>query len=126
MVPYKVVQSGDHVAGFLAQGKENTPPQISALILQKVEEGSGRLSWRESQRKRSLLCPLISMTPQRQATKDAGQIAGPRSEAHHQRAQLQPRWPTGSTRARTKTIAVYDFGGGTFDISILEVGEGRD
>ena len=121
MVPYKVVQSGDHVA-VLAQGKEYTPPQISALILQKLKKAAEDYLG-EKVTEAVITVPAYFNDAQRQATKDAGQIAG----LEVKRIINEPTAAAlayGLDKGKDETIAVYDFGGGTFDISMLEVGEG--
>jgi len=121
MVPYKVVQSGDHVA-VLAQGKEYTPPQISAMILQKLKKAAEDYLG-EKVTEAVITVPAYFNDAQRQATKDAGQIAG----LDVKRIINEPTAAAlayGLDKKKDETIAVYDFGGGTFDISILEVGEG--
>jgi molecular chaperone DnaK len=121
MVPYKVVRQGDHVA-VLAQGKEYTPPQISALILQKLKKAAEDYLG-EKVTEAVITVPAYFNDAQRQATKDAGQIAG----LEVKRIINEPTAAAlayGLDRGKDETIAVYDFGGGTFDISILEVGEG--
>jgi molecular chaperone DnaK len=121
MVPYKVVQSGDHVA-VLAQGKEHTPPQISALILQKLKKAAEDYLG-EKVTEAVITVPAYFNDAQRQATKDAGQIAG----LEVKRIINEPTAAAlayGLDKSKDETIAVYDFGGGTFDISVLEVGEG--
>src|SRR5271165_3424553 len=121
MVPYKVVQSGDHVA-VLAQGKEYTPPQISALILQKLKKAAEDYLG-EKVTEAVITVPAYFNDAQRQATKDAGRIAG----LEVKRIINEPTAAAlayGLDKGKDETIAVYDFGGGTFDISILEVGEG--
>jgi molecular chaperone DnaK len=121
MVPYKVVQSGDHVA-VEAQGKEYTPPQISALILQKLKKAAEDYLG-EKVTEAVITVPAYFNDAQRQATKDAGQIAG----LEVKRIINEPTAAAlayGLDKGKDETIAVYDFGGGTFDISILEVGEG--
>src|SRR5438045_3705943 len=121
MVPYKVVQSGDHVA-VLAQGKEHTPPQISALILQKLKKAAEDYLG-EKVTEAVITVPAYFNDAQRQANKDAGQIAG----LEVTRIINEPTAAAlayGLDKKKDETIAVYDFGGGTFDISILEVGEG--
>src|ERR1700720_2673961 len=121
MVPYKVVKSGDHVA-VLAQGKEHTPPQISALILQKLKKAAEDYLG-EKVTEAVITVPAYFNDAQRQATKDAGQIAG----LDVKRIINEPTAAAlayGLDKTKDETIAVYDFGGGTFDISILEVGEG--
>ena len=121
MVPYKVVQSGDHVA-VLAQGKEYTPAQISAMILQKLKKAAEDYLG-ESVTEAVITVPAYFNDAQRQATKDAGKIAG----LDVKRIINEPTAAAlayGLDKKKEETIAVYDFGGGTFDISILEVGEG--
>jgi len=121
MVPYKVVQSGDHVA-VIAQGKEYTPPQISAFILQKLKKAAEDYLG-ETVTDAVITVPAYFNDAQRQATKDAGQIAG----LTVKRIINEPTAAAlayGLDKKKDETIAVYDFGGGTFDISILEVGEG--
>src|SRR5438046_1440709 len=121
MVPYKVVQAGDHVA-VIAQGKQYTPPEISAMILQKLKKAAEDYLG-------TTVTEAVNTTPayfndaQRQATKDAGRIAG----LDVKRIVNEPTAAAlayGLDKKKDETIAVYDFGGGTFDISILEVGEG--
>ena len=121
MVPYKVVQAGDHVA-VVAQGQEFTPPQISALILQKLKKAAEDYLG-EKVTDAVITVPAYFNDAQRQATKDAGQIAG----LEVKRIINEPTAAAlayGLDKKKDETIAVYDFGGGTFDISILEVGEG--
>ncbi len=121
MVPYKVVQQGDHVA-ILAQGKEYTPPQISAMILQKLKKAAEDYLG-QSVTEAVITVPAYFNDAQRQATKDAGKIAG----LDVKRIVNEPTAAAlayGLDKKKDETIAVYDFGGGTFDISILEVGEG--
>ena len=121
MVPFKVVQSGDHVA-VLAQGKEYTPPQVSAMILQKLKKAAEDYLG-EKVTEAVITVPAYFNDAQRQATKDAGKIAG----LEVKRIINEPTAAAlayGLDKKKDETIAVYDFGGGTFDISILEVGEG--
>jgi molecular chaperone DnaK len=121
MVPYKVKQSGDHVA-VLAQGQEFTPPQISAMILQKLKKAAEDYLG-EPITEAVITVPAYFNDAQRQATKDAGKIAG----LDVKRIINEPTAAAlayGLDKKKDETIAVYDFGGGTFDISILEVGEG--
>jgi molecular chaperone DnaK len=121
MVPYKVVQQGDHVA-VEAQGKLYTPPEISALILQKLKKAAeDHLGATVTEA--VITVPAYFNDAQRQATKDAGKIAG----LDVKRIVNEPTAAAlayGLDKKKDETIAVYDFGGGTFDISILEVGEG--
>ncbi len=121
MVPYKVVAQGDHVA-VLAQGKEYTPPEVSAMILQKLKK-SAEAYLGETVTEAVITVPAYFNDAQRQATKDAGKIAG----LEVKRIVNEPTAAAlayGLDKKKDETIAVYDFGGGTFDISILEVGEG--
>jgi molecular chaperone DnaK len=121
MVPYKVVQQGDHVA-VEAQGKLYTPPEVSALILQKLKKAAeDHLGGPVTEA--VITVPAYFNDAQRQATKDAGKIAG----LDVKRIVNEPTAAAlayGLDKKKDETIAVYDFGGGTFDISILEVGEG--
>jgi molecular chaperone DnaK len=121
MVPYKVEREGDHVV-IVAQGKKYTPPEISAMILQKLKKAAeDYLGEKVSQV--VITVPAYFNDAQRQATKDAGQIAGLSVE----RIINEPTAAAlayGLDKKRDETIAVYDFGGGTFDISILQVGDG--
>jgi molecular chaperone DnaK len=121
MVPYKVIKSGDHVA-VIAQGKEHTPPQIAAMILQKLKKAAEDYLG-QSVTDAVITVPAYFNDAQRQATKDAGRIAG----LDVKRIVNEPTAAAlayGLDKQKDETIAVYDFGGGTFDISILEVGEG--
>ncbi|HKQ86111.1 MAG TPA: molecular chaperone DnaK [Candidatus Acidoferrales bacterium] len=121
MVPYKVVKQGDHVA-VVAQGKEFTPPEISAMILQKLKTAAEDFLG-EKVTDAVITVPAYFNDAQRQATKDAGKIAG----LDVKRIINEPTAAAlayGLDKKKEETIAVYDFGGGTFDISILEVGEG--
>ncbi len=121
MVPYKVVRQGDNVA-IVAQGKEYTPPQVSGMILQKLKKAAEDYLG-EKVTEAVITVPAYFNDAQRQATKDAGQIAG----LDVKRIINEPTAAAlayGLDKSKDETIAVYDFGGGTFDISILEVGEG--
>ncbi len=121
MVPYKVVQQGDHVA-VEAQGKQYTPPEVSAMILQKLKKAAEDYLG-STVTEAVITVPAYFNDAQRQATKDAGRIAG----LDVKRIVNEPTAAAlayGLDKKKDETIAVYDFGGGTFDISILEVGEG--
>jgi molecular chaperone DnaK len=121
MVPYKVVAKGDNV-GITAQGKEYTAPEVSAMILQKLKKAAEDYLG-TSVTEAVITVPAYFNDAQRQATKDAGRIAG----LDVKRIVNEPTAAAlayGLDKKKDETIAVYDFGGGTFDISILEVGEG--
>jgi molecular chaperone DnaK len=121
MVPYKVEAEGDHVV-IVAQGKKYTPPEISAMILQKLKK-SAEDNLGEKINDAVITVPAYFNDAQRQATKDAGKIAG----LDVKRIINEPTAAAlayGLDKKKDETIAVYDFGGGTFDISILRVGEG--
>ncbi len=121
MVPFKVVQDGDHIA-VEAQGKKYTPPEISAMILQKLKKAAEDYLG-QSVTEAVITVPAYFNDAQRQATKDAGRIAG----LDVKRIVNEPTAAAlayGLDKKKDETIAVYDFGGGTFDVSVLEVGEG--
>jgi molecular chaperone DnaK len=121
MVPYKVVAKGDNVA-VMAQGKEYTAPEISAMILQKLKKAAEDYLG-QSVTEAVITVPAYFNDAQRQATKDAGKIAG----LDVKRIVNEPTAAAlayGLDKKKDETIAVYDFGGGTFDVSILEVGDG--
>ncbi len=121
MVPYKVSASGDDVV-IQAEGKDFTPQEISAMILQKLKQAAeDHLGTTVD--KAVITVPAYFNDAQRQATKDAGKIAGLEVE----RLVNEPTAAAlayGLDKEGDRTIAVYDFGGGTFDISILEISEG--
>jgi molecular chaperone DnaK len=121
MVPYKVERDGDNVA-IVAQGKKYSPPEISAMILQKLKKAAEDYLG-EKVTEAVITVPAYFNDAQRQATKDAGKIAG----LDVKRIINEPTAAAlayGLDKGKDETIAVYDFGGGTFDISVLEVGEG--
>jgi molecular chaperone DnaK len=121
MVPYKVVAKGDNVA-VLAQGKEYTAPEVSAMILQKLKKAAEDYLG-TTVTEAVITVPAYFNDAQRQATKDAGKIAG----LDVKRIVNEPTAAAlayGLDKKKDETIAVYDFGGGTFDVSILEVGDG--
>jgi len=122
LVPYKVVMGEHGDARVEIQGKKYSPPEISAMILTKLKEAAEAYLG-EKVTKAVITVPAYFNDAQRQATKDAGQIAG----LEVMRIINEPTAAAlayGLDKKKDETIAVYDFGGGTFDISILEVGDG--
>src|SRR5437763_8844323 len=121
MVPYQVVRSSNGDARVMANGKEYPPPEISAMILQKLKQAAEEYLG-QPVTEAVITVPAYFNDAQRQATKDAGQIAG----LEVMRIVNEPTAAAlayGLDKKKDEMIAVYDFGGGTFDISILEVGE---
>jgi molecular chaperone DnaK len=122
MVPYKVVEAQNGDARVEVRGKLHSPPEISAMILQKLKQAAEDYLG-EKVTKAVITVPAYFNDAQRQATKDAGKIAG----LDVLRIVNEPTAAAlayGLDKKKDETIAVYDFGGGTFDISVLEVGEG--
>src|SRR5213595_2332882 len=122
MVPYQVVRASNGDARVNALGKEYSPPEISAMILQKLKQAAEEYLG-QPVTKAVITVPAYFNDAQREATKDAGQIAG----LEVMRIVNEPTAAAlayGLDKKKDETIAVYDFGGGTFDVSILEVGEG--
>ncbi len=122
LVPYKVVAGDSSDARVECLGKKYSPPEISAMILGKLKEAAEAYLG-EKVTKAVITVPAYFNDAQRQATKDAGKIAG----LEVMRIINEPTAAAlayGLDRKKNETIAVYDFGGGTFDISILEVGDG--
>src|ERR671918_84712 len=122
MVPYRVVRASNGDVRISAADKEYSPPEISAMILQKLKQAAEEYLG-QPVTKAVITVPAYFNDAQRQATKDAGQIAG----LEVSRIVNEPTAAAlayGLDKKKDETIAVYDFGGGTFDISILEVGEG--
>jgi molecular chaperone DnaK len=122
MVPYEVVRAPNGDVRVKAGGQELAPPQISAMILQKLKQAAEDYLG-QSVTKAVITVPAYFNDAQRQATKEAGSIAG----LEVMRIVNEPTAAAlayGLDKKKDETIAVYDFGGGTFDISILEVGEG--
>jgi molecular chaperone DnaK len=122
MVPYQVVRASNNDARVSANGKEYSPPEISAMVLQKLKQAAEEYLGQPVS-KAVITVPAYFNDAQRQATKDAGHIAG----LEVMRIVNEPTAAAlayGLDKKKDETIAVYDFGGGTFDISILEVGEG--
>ena len=122
MVPYKVVRGDNGDARVEINGKKMSPPEISAMILGKLKEAAEAYLG-EKVTQAVITVPAYFNDAQRQATKDAGKIAG----LDVLRIINEPTAAAlayGLDKKKNETIAVYDFGGGTFDISILEVGDG--
>jgi molecular chaperone DnaK len=122
MVPYKALAAGNGDVRIEVRGKQYSPPEISAMILQKLKQAAEDYLG-EKVDKAVITVPAYFNDSQRQATKDAGRIAG----LDVQRIVNEPTAAAlayGLDKKKDETIAVYDFGGGTFDISVLEVGEG--
>ncbi|WP_407177742.1 molecular chaperone DnaK [Bradyrhizobium sp. STM 3562] len=122
LVPYKIVKASNGDAWVEADGKTYSPSQISAFILQKMKEtAEAHLGQKVDQA--VITVPAYFNDAQRQATKDAGKIAG----LEVLRIINEPTAAAlayGLDKSKSGTIAVYDLGGGTFDISILEIGDG--
>ena len=122
LVPYKVVKAPNGDARVEIRGKVYSPPEISAMILRKLKEAAEEYLG-EKVTQAVITVPAYFNDSQRQATKDAGAIAG----LEVQRIINEPTAAAlayGLDKKKDKTIAVFDLGGGTFDISILEIGEG--
>src|ERR1700723_645852 len=122
MVPYKVVRGDTNDARIDINGKKYSPPEISAMILNKLKEAAESYLG-EKVTQAVITVPAYFNDAQRQATKDAGKIAG----LEVMRIINEPTAAAlayGLDKKKNETIAVYDFGGGTFDVSILEVGDG--
>lgn len=121
MVPYEVIQGTKNEVRIKAGDKSYTPPEISAMILQKLKK-SAEAYLGQPVTEAVITVPAYFNDAQRQATKDAGKIAG----LEVKRIINEPTASAlayGLDKKKDHTIAVYDFGGGTFDISILEVGD---
>lgn len=122
LVPYKIVEGDNGDAWVEADGKKYSPSQISAMILQKMKE-TAESYLGEKVEQAVITVPAYFNDAQRQATKDAGKIAG----LDVLRIINEPTAAAlayGLEKKEGKTIAVYDLGGGTFDISVLEIGDG--
>jgi molecular chaperone DnaK len=122
LVPYKVVRADNGDVRVEARGKQYSPPEISAMILQKLKE-SAEAYLGEKVTQAVITVPAYFNDSQRQATKDAGKIAG----LDVLRIVNEPTAASlayGLEKKKDEKIAVFDLGGGTFDISILELGEG--
>jgi molecular chaperone DnaK len=121
-VPYRVVAGGNGDAWIDVRGKQHSAPEISAMVLQKLKQAAEDYLG-EKVTDAVITVPAYFNDAQRQATKDAGKIAG----LNVLRIVNEPTAAAlayGLDKKKDETIAVYDLGGGTFDISILEVGEG--
>ena len=121
-VPFKVERASNGDVRIDAQGKQYSPPEISAMVLQKLKKAAEDYLGAKVD-KAVITVPAYFNDAQRQATKDAGRIAG----LDVQRIVNEPTAAAlayGLDKKKDETIAVFDFGGGTFDISVLEVGEG--
>src|SRR5689334_13820599 len=121
-VPYEVISAQNNDAWVESRGKKYSPPEISAMILQKLK-AAAEDHLGEKVTEAVITVPAYFNDAQRQATKDAGRIAG----LNVLRIINEPTAAAlayGLDKKSDETIAVYDFGGGTFDISILEVGDG--
>jgi len=122
LVPYKVVKADNGDARAEVRGKVYSPPEISAMILRKLKEAAEAYLG-EKVTKAVITVPAYFNDSQRQATKDAGQIAG----LEVLRIINEPTAASlayGMDKKKDETIVIYDLGGGTFDVSILEIGEG--
>jgi molecular chaperone DnaK len=121
-VPFKVIRAGNGDVKIEAQGKQYSPPEISAMVLQKLKKAAEDYLGTKVE-KAVITVPAYFNDAQRQATKDAGRIAG----LEVMRIVNEPTAAAlayGLDKKKDEMIAVFDFGGGTFDISVLEVGEG--
>ncbi|MEO5859637.1 MAG: molecular chaperone DnaK [Pyrinomonadaceae bacterium] len=121
-VPYKVEKAGNGDVRVTADGKQYSPPEIAAMVLQKLKQSAEDYLGSKVE-KAVITVPAYFNDAQRQATKDAGKVAG----LEVLRIVNEPTAAAlayGLDKKKDETIAVFDFGGGTFDISVLEVGEG--
>ena len=121
-LPYKILQASNGDAHVEIRGKQYSPPEVSAMILQKIKQTAEDFLG-EKVTEAVITVPAYFDDSQRQATKDAGQIAG----LNVLRIINEPTAASlayGLERKKEERIAVYDLGGGTFDISILEIGDG--
>jgi molecular chaperone DnaK len=122
MVPYEIERAENGDVRVIVEGKKYSPPEISAMVLGKLKQAAEDYLGEKVDRA-VITVPAYFNDAQRQATKDAGKIAG----LNVDRLVNEPTAAAlayGLDKKKDQTIAVYDFGGGTFDISILEVGEG--
>ncbi len=124
LVPYKIVNGDNGDAWVEAGGKKQSPSQISAMILQKMKE-TAEAYLGEKVEKAVITVPAYFNDAQRQATKDAGRIAGLEVlRIINEPTAAALAYGLDKKAGGSKTIAVYDLGGGTFDISVLEIGDG--
>ena len=121
-VPYTVVRSANGDAWVEARGKKYSPPEVSAVVLQKLKQAAEAYLG-EPVTDAVITVPAYFNDAQRQATKDAGKIAG-LTVLRIINEPTAAALAYGLDKKKNETIAVYDFGGGTFDISVLEVGDG--
>jgi len=122
LVPYRVVQAGNGDVRIEIRGKQYSPPEISAMILRKLKEAA-EAHLGEKVTQAVITVPAYFNDSQRQATKDAGRIAG----LEVLRIINEPTAAAlayGLEKKQDEEVAVYDLGGGTFDISVLELGQG--
>jgi len=122
LIPYKVIKAGNGDVRVEIRGKQYSPPEVSAMILRKLKEAAEAYLG-EKVTQAVITVPAYFNDAQRQATKDAGKIAG----LEVLRIINEPTAAAlayGLDKKKDETIAVYDLGGGTFDVSILEIGEG--
>lgn len=121
LVPYEITGGANELVKVKAQGKEYTPPEVSAMILQDLKKSAEEYLGEEV-KSAVITVPAYFNDSQRQATKDAGKIAGLKVE----RIINEPTAASlayGLEKKKNEKIAVFDFGGGTFDISILDIGD---
>src|SRR6187401_2866277 len=122
IVPYKVVGGPQEYVKVQASDKQFTPPEISAMILRKLKEAAESYLGHKV-RKAVITVPAYFNDSQRQATKDAGQVAG-LEVARIINEPTAAALAYGLDKKKNEKIAVFDLGGGTFDVSILDVGDG--
>ena len=121
LVPYKITGASDELVKVDVRGKQYTPPEVSAMVLQDLKKTAEDYLG-ETVEQAVITVPAYFNDAQRQATKDAGQIAGLKVE----RIINEPTAAAlayGLEKKKEEKVAVFDFGGGTFDISILDIGE---
>ena len=123
LVPYKIIKGPNGDAWVEAQGKQYSPAQVSAYILQKMKE-TAEAKLGEPVTQAVITVPAYFNDAQRQATKDAGKIAGLEVLRIINEPTAAALAYGLDKKTDSKTIAVYDLGGGTFDISVLEIGDG--